>query len=136
MHSHELIDTRSATLERVSSELIELRFKPDVKLDVEGVSEIANAKKVLCSGKRTDVLAILPPEMDFELNVLAFELPQKNGGCGEDHRMAFATQSTFNERITSIYLRYHPRPYPTAVFVSEEDARTWLATELPVPSAS
>ncbi|MBL7940268.1 MAG: hypothetical protein JNL43_12975 [Flavobacteriales bacterium] len=132
---HQLIDTRSAVLERVSDGLIELRFKPDVKLDVEGMTQIVLAKRQLGS-PGTDVLAILPPELDFDLDVLTIDHDEVNGGCGNVERMAFATQSSFNERLTKIYFRYHPRPYPTGVFLSEADARKWLATKLPEPSAS
>lgn len=135
MEKHRLIDTRTATLERVSNELIELRFKPDVKLDVDGMTEIVVAKRQL-GGNGSDVLAILPPELDFDLNVLTIDHHAVNGGCGAVERMAFATQSSFNERLTNIYFRYHPRPHPTGVFVSETDARKWLATKLPEPSAS
>lgn len=132
---HQLIDTRTATLERVSNELIELRFKPDVKLDVEGMTDIVLAKRRM-GGSRMDVLAILPPELDFDLNVLTIDHHAANGGCGSVERMALATQSVFNERIANIYFRYHPRPHPTGIFVSEADARKWLATTLPEPSAS
>ena len=136
MERHRLIDTRTAILERVSEDLIELRFKPDVKLDVEGMTEIVLAKRQLSNARNVNVLAILPPEMDFELNVLTVDHHAENGGCGSVQRLALATCSTFNERLTNIYFRYHPRPNPTGIFVTEEDARKWLATKLPEPSAS
>ena len=131
-----LIETRSATLELVSEALIELRFKPDVRLDVEGMSEIVRAKHTLIAGKNMDVLAVLPAELDFELNVLGMDLNAVNGGCGGAHRLALAAQSTFNERITGIYFKYHPREQATGIFLTEEDARKWLNTKLPEPSAS
>lgn len=131
-----MIDTRSATLELVSDALVELRFKPDVKLDVAGISEIVHAKRALIAGKNMDVLAILPPELDFDLNVLSIDHNALNGGCGGAQRLALAAQSTFNERITGIYFRYHPRQHDTGIFLTEDDARKWLATKLPEPSAS
>lgn len=131
-----LIETRSATLELVSDALIELRFKPDVRLDVEGMSEIVRAKHTLIAGKNMDVLAVLPAELDFELNVLGMDLNALNGGCGGAQRLALAAQSTFNERITEIYFKYHPRAHATGIFLTEEDARKWLDTKLPEPSAS
>ena len=133
---HRLIDTRIATVERVSEELIELRFKPDVKLDVKGMTEIVLAKRELSGSGDTSVLAILPPEMDFEMNVLTIDHHLANGGCGTVNRLALATASSFNERLATIYFRYHPRQSPTGIFLSEADARKWLATKLPAPSAS
>lgn len=136
MEHPRMIDTRSATLELISDALIELRFKPDVRLDVEGMSEVVHAKRTLIAGRNMDVLAILPPELDFELNVLNLDHHSLNGGCGGAQRLALAAQSTFNERITSIYFRYHPRQHDTGIFLTEDDARKWLATKLPEPSAS
>jgi len=130
-----MIDTRSATLELVSNALIELRFKPDVKLDVEGMTEIVLAKRRM-GGRGMGLLAILPPELDFDLNVLTVDHHAANGGCGTVERIAFATQNSFNERLATIYFRYHPRPHPTGIFVSEADARKWLETKLLEPAAS
>jgi hypothetical protein len=136
MEHPQMIDTRSATLELVSDALVELRFKPDVKLDAEGMSEIVHAKRALLAGKNMDVLAILPPEFDFALNVLSMDHSAVNGGCGGSQRLALAAQSTFIKRIAGIYFRYHPRQHATGIFLSEADARGWLETSLPEPSAS
>ena len=136
MEHPRVIDTRTATLELVSDALVEVRFKPDVKLDVAGMSEIVQAKRTLIAGKKIDVLAVLPPEIDFELNVLSVDHAAEHGGCGTGGRLALAAQSAFNERISNIYFRYHPRETSTGIFISEADARKWLDTKLPTPSAS
>jgi hypothetical protein len=130
-----MIETRLATLERTSERVLEIRFKPDVKLDVEGLSEVVKAKHALCRTE-CDVLAVLPAEVDFELNVLAVDHSEANGGCALAKRLAFAANSPFNERIAKIYFRYHPRANETEVFVEEADARRWLAHSMPQPSLS
>lgn len=131
----QLIETRNATLELVESGVVEVRFKPDVKLDLEGMGEVVRAKRALCHSEERDVLAILPPDVDFELNVLSVDHHLVNGGCGLARRLALAAQSTFNERLVNIYFRYHPRENETAVFLEEADARHWLA-KAPLPSLS
>ena len=131
-----MIETGSATVELVSDVLVEVRFKPDVKLDVEGMGEVVAAKRDLIAGKDVDVLAILPPELDFELSVLSVDHHALSGGCGGAQRLALAAQSSFNQRITDIYFRYHPRQHATRIFLTQEDARKWLTTRLPEPSAS
>ena len=132
----ELIETRSATLERVAGNVIELRFKPDVKLDVEGVTEVVIAKRRMCHNEEFDILVVFPPELDFELSVLGVAHDQAAGGCGLARRLALAANSTFNERLANIYFRYHPREQETAVFLEEADARKWLTEALPQPSLS
>ncbi|MGV3638545.1 MAG: hypothetical protein ACO1NQ_12975 [Flavobacteriales bacterium] len=135
MEHPRIIDTRSATLELVSDALVEVRFKPDVKLDVAGMSEVVHAKRALIAGKEVDVLAVLPAEIDFDLNVLSVDHAAENGGCSGG-RLALAVQSAFNERLSSLYFRYHPRVSSPGIFITEADARQWLGTDLPTPSAS
>lgn len=130
------IDTRSATVERVAEALIEIRFKPDVKLDVQGLTEIILTKRKLTEGKHMDVLAILPAELDFEPNVLGADHRSLGGGCGRAQRLAVVARTDFDQRISDLYFRYHPRENGTEIFLTEADARKWLATELPAPSAS
>ena len=120
-----LIDTATATVERVSAELIEVRFKPDVKLDVEGIGEVVNAKRTLCGADSPDVLAVMPPEGDFELDVLNMDHSRSHGGC-PTRRLAFAGQSPLNERLANLYFSYFPRQNETRVFHDERDARQWL----------
>ncbi len=130
-----LIDTAMATVERVSPELIEVRFKPDVKLDVRGLGEIVNAKRALCGADSPDVLAVTPPELDFDLNVLSVDHGKAHGGC-PTRRLAFAGQSALNERLAGLYFSYFPRQHETRVFLAEEEARHWLdrrAVEANVP---
>ncbi|HMQ75623.1 MAG TPA: hypothetical protein PKE21_04610 [Flavobacteriales bacterium] len=126
MNEHpSLIDTATATVERVSAALIEVRFKPDVKLDVEGIGEVVNAKRTLCGADSPDVLAVMPPEVDFELNVLNVDHSKANGGC-PTRRLAFAGQSPLNERLANLYFSYFPRHSETRVFHDEREARLWL----------
>ncbi|MBP6392018.1 MAG: hypothetical protein KA175_03960 [Flavobacteriales bacterium] len=126
----QLIDTRSATVELVSPELIEVRFKPEVKLDVQGLGEIVHAKNHLGQGLNPDVLAVAPPELDFELNVLHMDHAVGHGVKCNSNRLAFAAQSEMNERLASIYFSYHPRKEETAVFLQEKDARAWLVAKV------
>jgi len=131
-----LIETRLATLERGTADLVEVRFKPEVRLDAEGIGEIVRAKNQLCADHAADVLMVHPPEIDFALSVLSIDHHAVNGGCGLARRLAFAAQSPFNERLARIYFSYHPREEETAVFLQESDARAWLTQGMPQPSLS
>jgi hypothetical protein len=136
MNHPRLIETKAAVLERTSEHMVEVRFKPDVKLDAEGLGEVVKAKHALCANAKADILVVLPVEVDFELNVLSLDHREANGGCGLSKRLALAAASPFNERLATIYFRYHPRDGETAVFVEEADARAWLMQGLSQPSLS
>jgi hypothetical protein len=121
-----LIDTRNATVERISAALIEVRFKPDVKLDAEGVGEVIKAKRQLCLKGEPDILAVFPPDMDFALNILTVDHRAVNGGCGRSRHLAFVANNSLNQRLAEIYFRYYPRTHETEVFLEERDAKDWL----------
>lgn len=127
----QLVDTGAATLER-RGDIVEVRFKPGVKLDMAGMAEIVRTKHELCATQAADILIVLPAEMDFELHVLAVNHKEVSGGCGLARRLALAASSAFNERLATIYFRYHPREEKTAVFLDEKDARAWLTEQLPL----
>jgi hypothetical protein len=121
-----LIDTRNATVERISSKLIEVRFKPDVKLDAEGIGEVILAKRSLCRMDEPDILAVFPTELDFALNILSMDHNTLHGGCAGSRRLAFVANNSLNQRLAEIYFRYYPRAHETEVFMDEADAKAWL----------
>ena len=122
-----IIETGQAKLERVDG-VIEIHFDPNVKVSIATMNEVVRAKSDLCAVEELDVLAVLPEGLELELNVLAVDHHKVNGGCGLARRLALVANSTFNERLASIYFRYHPRSHETKVFIEEADARLWLAS--------
>lgn len=125
------IETSQATIERVSQDLVEIRFKPNVKLDPQGMGEVLAAKQSLDGEHTFDVLVVMMPETDMELNVIAIDHQGLHGGCGSSRRLAFAAHSSLNKEFAEIYFRYHPRAFETAVFMEEHEARAWLNADAP-----
>ncbi|MFN3874285.1 MAG: hypothetical protein ACK4L7_00030 [Flavobacteriales bacterium] len=130
------IDTKAATVARTGDRLVEVRFKPQVKLDADVLGEVVRAKQALCAMADSDILVVLPAELDFELSALSLDHREAAGGCGRSKRLAVAASSPFNERLAGIYFRYHPRPEETAIFSDEADARRWLTECLAQPPRS
>jgi hypothetical protein len=122
------IDTRHATVERTSASLVEIRFKPDVTLDVAGVGEVIAAKQRICAEGEADILAVLPPDMDLEMTVVSADHHALFGDCTNSRRLALAAPDDLNRKLAEIHYRYHPRQHDTAVFMAEDEARAWLAT--------
>lgn len=127
------IDTLQATVSRVTDELLEVQFKPDVRVTLEGVQEVILAKRQLCTHGRPDVLVLLPAEVELDLNVVTADHHLLFGDCENTGRLAFVTQSNFNLRLAEIHYKYHPRLNGSAVFMDEEVARDWLANIQAVP---
>lgn len=124
-----LIETRIATLERKDDRRLEIRFKPDQRIDMEGIEEILARRRQLCpEGPRT-VLAVLPPDVDFDIAVV---MKDHYVGLGLENcttALAFAANSTTNERIAGLYFAYFPQPFATRVCTDEQEATRWLAEQ-------
>lgn len=131
-----MMETRHARLERTRSGLIEVHFKPAIKLDSTGLQELHEAKRQLCGTEQPDMLAVFPPEIEFDMSVLLSGHRPVSAPQGLVRRLALAASSAFNRDLAEIYFRYHPREHDTAIFVDEAEARAWLAGQVPVPSLS
>lgn len=123
---NELIETRLATLERKHDDILEVRFKPGVKLDRAGILEILEERKRFCASGAHHVLAVFPAESDFEMEVMTTDHYLDAGMRDCTRTLALAANGAMNERMASLYFAYFPQPFDTRVFLEESDARAWL----------
>ena len=130
----ELTETRLATLERVAPDLLEIRYKADQKLDVEGLREVMQERQRLCPEGPYRVLAVFPPDGDFDLGVMMQDHYAGRGLQNCTQALAVAAGSTLIERMVGLYYAYFPQPFDMRVFLSEEDARHWLTSKRNAPS--
>jgi hypothetical protein len=116
-----------ATLERKEGDLLEVRFKPGIKLDVPGLEEIIAERQRLCPDGALRVLTVFAPETDFDMAVMTLDHYRNKGLEPCTQAVAMAAGSDMNARMASIYFSYYPQKFPLRVFVQEADARKWLA---------
>ncbi len=129
----QLIETRLATLERLSDELFEIRFKPGVKLDKAGLVEVLNERKRFCGAGGHHVLAVFPAESDFEMEVMTSDHYLATEMRDHTRSLALAANGTMNERMASLYFAYFPQPFEARVFMEEAEAREWLMNSITNP---
>lgn len=122
----QVIETRLATLERISDELFEIRFKPGMKLDKAGLMEVLNERKRFSGSGAHHVLAVFPAESDFDMEVMTSDHYLATDMRDHTRSLALAANGTMNERMASLYFAYFPQPFEARVFVEESDAREWL----------
>lgn len=121
----QLIDTTQATVERVSWDLVEIRFKANVAVDPSGIMEVMQAKSSLADHHSVDLLVVLYPDIDIRLDTL-YEDHKPNKGTGSSRRLAFVAQNKMNKKLAEVYFRYYPSTYETHVFIDEAEAKAWL----------
>ena len=122
-----LIDTPLATLERKDNDLLEVRFKPDLKIDVTGIEELLLERKRLCPEGPRAVLVVLPPDVDFDIAVMMKDHYRGLGLENCTKALALAANSPTNERIAALYYAYFPQTFLTKVCSDEREATAWLA---------
>ena len=133
---NELIETRLATIERVGTELLEVRFKPEQHVDRAGIDEILNERKRICPEGTRNILAIIPGEPDFDLDVVTTDhyAGRELENC--TRALAIAASSTMNERMAGLFFAYFPQAFATKVFSDEGEARLWLQEQVAPPLLS
>src|SRR6185295_11411548 len=68
---NELIETRQAVIKIITPELLEVRYRSGQTLDRQGLQDVIDERERICGGaSRQGVLAIFPPDIGFEMEVM------------------------------------------------------------------
>ncbi len=123
------IDTPIATVQR-TGDLVEVRFKVDATLTVAGIMSIMQVRERLAAGKALKILIVFPQsEMDFEMSMITTDHYTAMPVQQFTRAVAWAAINDHNERFCKLYFAYFPSPVPSAIFMTEEEARTWLESK-------
>lgn len=125
-----LIETKVAAMRLVGPGFIEQRFRDDVAIDLAGFEENRRARLELGGDGEYVMLSILPEGLDFKLEVTTSDhfRPEKyDTGL---KALAVVAMDSMGEAVAKLYFSYFPQEFPTRIFPSEEQARTWLLEEL------
>lgn len=119
-------DTRAALVELDHRGVLVLRFKEGVRIDLPMVHETINARVALFSGRKLPVLSIMAPDQDFHIEVPITD----NSVLLVDHTLAEAVVAAgYLFKLAELHYRNFPKPFPTRVFETEEEAVAWLLTQ-------
>ncbi len=125
------IDTPLATVRYTTPQRVEVRFKPGLTFTVQGIAEMMLARQQLGAAGPHRALMIFPDDVDFELSMLSTDhykqVPQPN-----TEAVAWVAQNERNMHFTRLYLAYWPPPFPSEVFLTEDEGRAWLESVQPV----
>jgi hypothetical protein len=128
-----VIDTRLATITVTAPDFLEVRFKKGVTVDGAGLHEVLQQRAQLSEKGPFLVLGVLPADLDFDINVMTVNHYEGQTVLERTLAVGWVAHTLMNERMASLYLAYFPQPFPTQVFMEEEEARAWLLN-LPRPS--
>lgn len=121
------LETPLAFVGYTSPTLIEVHFKPDVTLSMDGITALMEARRTLGDRRVHCALLIFPKELDFDIPVITTNhherIPQPN-----TRAVAWVVHNERNEQFTRMYLTYWAPPFPARTFLEEEEARAWLSS--------
>jgi hypothetical protein len=120
----------------VKEDLLEVRYRPDQRLDAAGMREIMAERERLCPQGPYRVLAVLPEGGDFDLNVMLEDHCKDRGLENCTRALAIATQSRLAQNMVELYFAYFPQKMDVRIFQEECDARAWLIASASEASAN
>lgn len=120
-------ETPLAFVERTGISRVEIRFKPDVYIDAQGIAEVFQERIRLCGKDPIHILMVIPPDAQIDLTVMATDHFKVNDGVDGVLGIATVAGSSMNELLTSLFFAYFPQGFPARVFSSEAEALDWLS---------
>lgn len=125
-HGH----ARIATLERVRPDLLEISYKPGAIFSRDDVTEVQDMRRALMGQRHYATLTIIPEDTDFTLDSMRSDHAAPDRTSGQVVASAIVTHSSMIERLTHVYFKFFPHLQRLLVTDNEQEARTWLHSQL------
>ena len=128
-----IIETTIATVQRMGTDRVDVRFRPSTTLTVSGIQEIVQARQAMANGTRSRVLFVFTTDgTDFDMSMITTNyyagLPVEQFTLAT----AWATRNEHNDRFARLYFAYFPSPVPNAIFQEEAEAVAWLDAQVAI----
>ncbi len=117
-------ETRAAVLEMLDGQILVIRFKPGMPMDLQGVTEVIERRKSISAGKRIATITVLPEDLDADVDVFVTDHAEQV----KDLTLAevCVSANVHHRRLAELYYSNFPQPFATGVFGSEKEAISWL----------
>ncbi len=125
----EQITTRLADMRSTEDGTNEVHFREGLDLDVEGLAEI-QARRHELTTERCGMIAFFQPGTLAEMEVMQVDLFGPTKAADQLIALAIVSQDKLGDAMSSIYYSYHPQAFPTRMFRSEAEARTWMKQQI------
>lgn len=122
--------TRLAHIVRSRPDLMEIRYKPGVTLDLAGVREIHEVRQRIFGDRPYASISIIPDDVDFELAVTQQDHYAANRGRDPLIAWAVVARSSTLDMIAKLYFSYYPQMFRVLTTTNEAEARAWINAQL------
>jgi hypothetical protein len=119
-------ETRSAVVERINPDLVICRYKEGVKVDAAAVRENLEARKRFPGHEPYAVIGIFPESVDFDMSLLERNHYSDIALNKVTQLLAIVAHGALFEPVANLYFAYHPTPFTSQVFPTEQEALKWV----------
>ena len=124
-----ICDTTLALVVRVREDLLEIRFKEGIKMDLAGLEEITTARRTLFpTPSRLGCISLIPESADFHLSASHVDhFAHPHDGL---IALAVVARGATLEMMTKLYFSYFPQRFQVLATNNEGEARQWMEQQL------
>ncbi len=120
----------SATLELLRSGLTLVRFRPELKLSVDIIAEVMQARRD--AKGNCAAIVVIPEHTDYDMDLLAVDHFTANSLVHHTDALAIVCQELGLTPFLRLYFAYHPPPFDFAFCTSLEEAKSWMRQRIGV----
>ena len=124
------LETEHAWFTRAASDLLEIRLKPGIRIDVACVADIMRERVRLCGTDASCVLVLVPPDAELDIAVIGVDHYRANGSSEGLRAVAIVSEALMMETMARLYAAYFPPMFRLEIFNQEADAREWMNEQL------
>ncbi len=123
-------ETDHALFLRSAHDLLEIRLKPALRIDVDCVAGIMHERMRMFGQAPLCVLVVVPPDAQLDIAVMGMDHYRANESCDGLRSVALVSGSLMTETMARLYAAYFPPMFRLEVFNKETDAREWLTEQV------
>lgn len=119
-------ETEHAWFELAHPDLLEIRLKPGVRVDVACIAAIMRERMRLCGAGPIRVLVLVSADAGLDMSVMGMDHYKVNESAEGLIAVAIVSEVLVLETMARLYAAYFPPMFRLEVFNQEKDAREWL----------
>ncbi|MFZ1688265.1 MAG: hypothetical protein WAU70_12620 [Flavobacteriales bacterium] len=123
-------ETRIALIVQTRHNLMEIRYKPGVTMDMAGVKEIHETRARIFGDRPYASISIIPDDVDFELGITQRDHYSEKRGNDPLLAWAVVARGSMLDMIAKLYFSYFPQTFPVLTTTDEAEARAWIEGQL------
>lgn len=123
-------ETGHAWFKRAATDLLEVRLKPGVRIDVDCVAGIMRERVRLCGTDPLCVLVLVPPDAELDIAVIGLDHYRLNESSEGLRAVVITSGALMMETMARLYAAYFPPMFRLEIFNQEADAREWMNEQL------